>query len=433
MDIYNWDMVCAVSCTDMNKKLKTASREAFGTFSWSDGEGNEISGEFDGWEIVAGGDSQRIAILMPLLSGELTIPDLGKNNVSVNGLCPKLQAELSFVNAGNGDNTTHLKFNLAQVNKKDESVTAGHGSVVVLDADVNHLFPEDESLIPDLYCEMMAEMLVARQAQLAFIFAEVTDIPAGSETSWMKPALMAYAYNEKISGEPGCLAVLATLDDVIPRGSSPDSGTARSAPDQLIFDSTLIREGGSIGFMLSQRMFMKHVVLPGLPGVLEGAYASQFKLDDDNVIRNNGGISLNRAGGYIPWFNSFLMEVIDNRIVINNTSGRCDVGKDRSYNTFELSGRYAPELSVSGGRCSVVLNNTDGPSLNIEIHDTLAKWLWLFGGKRVDALLHQIKNELSQRLFEFSSRMSFDVFPVTFSTDAVYSDCGLADNFYMRD
>jgi len=429
MDIYNWDMVCAVSCTELNKKLKSASRGAFGNFSWSDDEGNEISGEFKGWEMVAGGDAQRIVIIMPLLSGELTIPELGKNKVSVAGLCPKLQVELAFVNAGNGDNTAHLKFNFAQVIKKDRSVTAGHGSVVVLDADVDHLFPDADILIPELYCDMMAEMLVARREEIGLILAEVMDIPAGNETSWLKPVLMAYAYNEKLSGELGCMAVLCTLDDADDNGYEPLGPTPER---QLIFDSALVREGGSMGFMLSRRMFMNRIVRPGLPGVLKGSSLSQYRLDGSDVIRNNGNITLDCMEGYSPYFTSFEIEVTDNRIVINNTSGYCYVGEP-NYNSFSLSGSYAPELSVVRNHYVVSLTNVNGPSLDIQIHDTRAKWLWFFGGKLVDELLHIIKDEMSNLLFEFSSQMHFDVFPVTFSTDARYSSCGLAGNFFMQD
>ncbi|VVA49795.1 Clostridium P-47 protein [Serratia ficaria] len=430
MDIYNWDMVCAVSCTELNKKLKAASQDAFGNFRWSDDEGNAISGTFSGWEIVTGGDAQRINIIAPLSMGTLTIPALGKNNVPVDGLCPKLQVELMFVNAESGNGDTQLRFNLAQVSKKDIAVAAGNGSVVVLDADVNHLFPGVDAIIPKMYCEMMAEMLVAMQDKIKFIFASVADIPTESDALWMKPVLLAYAYNEKINGEPGCLAVLATLDNtgddgLIPLGPGPER--------QLVFDSALIREGGSIGFMLSRHMFMKRVIRPGLPGVFKGSGLSQYSLDADDVIRNNGAVSLNKVQGYTPYFNHLELKVVDNRVIINNASGSCDVGADRSYNTFTLSAAYAAELSYSGAHCYVALNSVNGPLLDTEIHDDLAKALWIFGGKRVDELLHSIKDDMNGLLFEFSTRMNFEVWPITFSTDASYKKCGLAGNFYMQD
>lgn len=57
----------------------------------------------------------------------------------------------------------------------------------------------------------MAKMIVARRNDLKFIFAEILTIPATSDVSWMKLHLLRYAYNEKISGELGCLAVLGIL------------------------------------------------------------------------------------------------------------------------------------------------------------------------------------------------------------------------------
>ncbi|EPY7114104.1 TULIP family P47-like protein [Klebsiella variicola] len=425
MDIYNWDMVCAVSCAELNKKLKTASRDTFGEFSWSDSEGNEISGEFKGWEIVPGGDAQRICIITPLSAGELTVPALGKNKIPVASLCPELQVELAFVHAGNDDNTTHLGFNLAQVSKKDDPVTAGHGSVVVLDADVNHLFSDADVLIPELYCDMMAEMLVAMKDKLAFIFAEIMDIPAVSDISWMKPHLLQYAYNEKISGCLGSMAVLAILAE---NPSPPSPGEL-----QLVFDSDLIREDGSMGLMLSQRLFMKYVVLPGLPGAFAGSDTSQFLLMDNNVITNNGSISLNRLDGYTPYFNSLDVRVLDDRIVLSNASGRCDVVSYSSYVSFDLSAIYTPTLAAAGGRYSVGLESVNRPVFYCEAHDTAALVFWVFGGWVVDALVKGIKSQMDSLLFESGYRMNFDMLPVTFSTDARYSNCGLAGNFYMQD
>ncbi|MCW6015992.1 TULIP family P47-like protein [Serratia marcescens] len=424
MDIYGWDMVCAVSCNELNKKLKTASHEAFGQFTWFDNEGNTISGEFDGWKIVPGGDAQRINIITSISTGRLGATVLGQHvDVSVNGLCPCLQVELAFVNAGVGDNNTNLKFNLARVSKS-APVTAGDGSVVVLNPDINRLFPASESIIPDMYCEMMAEMLVAREDKLAFIFAEIMDIPADNDVSWMKLHLLQYVYNEKIKGELGCMAVLGILADN-PSPPAPDSL-------QLIFDSSLVREGGSVGFMLSRRTFMKHIVLPGLPDVFEGSDISQFLLDDNNVIKNNGSISLKRINGYTPYFNSLNVEVIDNLVVLNNASGRCDVVSYSSYVLFELSTIYTPRFTEAGGRYTLSLEGVNRSVFNCETHDTVAQAFWIFGGWVVDALVKGIKAQLDSRLFEFGHHMNLDLFPVTFSTNARYSDCGLADNFYLQ-
>lgn len=430
MDIYNWDMVCAVSCHELNKNLKKVSPTFFDEFRWSDSEGNEIVGTFSGWEIVPGGDSQRINIIMPISYGTLSIPKMNKDHITVDGLCPKIQVELVFISSEEKGEDSHLKFNLKQVSKNGMDVKAGGGNVVVLDADINHLFPGSDAIIADLYCAMMVEMLVSMQEKIKYIFTNIMSISECNSTSWMTPIMFSYAYNEKINGQLGCLAVLAVLD----HSNDDDFVPVHPAVErQLIFDSSLVRDGGTIGFMLSQHMFMKHVVLRGLADVFKGSVSGQYFLDSDNVIRNNGNISLDKLEGYTPYFNSLELKIIDNKIVINNASGYCSVGADRSYNSFALAASYSARLSVSEGHNSVVLNSDNGPSLNIEINDELAKFLWLFGGRRVDELLHRIKDEMSELLFEFSSKMTFDIYPIIFNVENKYSECGIAEHFFMRD
>lgn len=84
----------------------------------------------------------------------------------------------------------------------------------------------------------------------------------------MKLHLLRYAYNEKISGELGCLAVLGILR----------SNAFPPHPDELqpVFDSSLVRDDGNSGFMLSRQVFMKNVVLPALPTVFKGQKLVSF-------------------------------------------------------------------------------------------------------------------------------------------------------------
>jgi hypothetical protein len=425
MDIYNWDMVCAITCRELNKKLNVSVSDSFGAFSWTDGVGNQISGSFDRWEIVPGGSSQRINIITPLSAGRLKASVLGTEvDVAVDGLCPLLQVELAFVNAGNNNNDTHLTFNFAQVSSRNAVVRAGEGSVVVLEADTNQLFPGDDAIIPQLFCQLMAEMLVAMRDKFEFIFAQLLTIPDDSGVSWMSLHRLGYAYNEKISGELGSLAVLG-ISENNPHPPHPDEL-------QLIFDSSLIRESGSIGFMLSRHMFMENIVLPGLIDVFQGSDIRQFLLDENDVIRNNGLISLNKLNGYTPYFSSLEVKVVDNRIVINNTYGTCDVVPRSSYVSFDLSAIYAPRLSAKAGQYRLILDSVNEPVFNSEGHDTAAKIFWIFGGWVVDALIQGICSQMSSLLFRFGHEIDFSIQPVIFNTDEDYSESGLAGNFYMR-
>lgn len=422
MDMYNWDMVCAMSCSRLNDRLKEFVREDLGTFSWSDEDGNEIAGEFGDWEIVPGGDAQRINIITPVLTGSLMLSneDGGPaEKVIVDGLCPKLQVELAFVSAGSGSCNTHLRFSLAKMCQQEE-VIPGQGAVVVLDADTTHLFRHP--IMPAIFCGLMVEMLIARQEDIGFIFAEL--LALSGDNAWMTLHQLNYAYSEKISGELGNLAVLGILAD---NPSPPSPGKL-----QLVFDSALVRDGGSCGFMVSKESFMRNVVLPGLPEVFNGASADQFMLDADGIIRNNGAISLNEFHGYIPYFTSLCVEIVDNQIVFSNTSGRCDVVYD-SYVTFDLSGSFTPSLIQDGSVYRIGINAATGPNFSVVKHDTAALAFWIFGGWVVDALLGGIESHMNTFMWHFKKYgMSFDIFPVRFC-GSDYTTCGLAENFWIRD
>lgn len=421
MDMHNWDMVCAVACSRLNDQLKAEVHKNLGTFSFADSDGNRISGEFGGWEIVPGGDAQRINLITPVSTGSLIMADAGDKTISVDGLRPKLQVELAFVSAGTGNDDTHLTFSLQKVCLADE-VKAGEGAVVVLDADTTHLFPHP--LMPGVFCDMLAQMLVARRADIGFIFAEL--LAPDGDGAWMKLHQLNYAYSESISGECGALAVLGILAD---NPSPPSPGDL-----QLVFDSALIREGGSCGFMVSQAAFMRHVVLPALPAVFDGSSAGDFSPGSDGAIRNNGAIPLNAIHGYTPYFTSLCAQIVDNRLVFSNTGGRCDVVYNSSWVTFDLSGAFTTSLTRDGSTYRIAIDAVTGPDFSIEKHDDAAMAMWIFGGWVVDALLEGIMDHMNSFLWSFKNHgVNFEILPVRFCTGADYTACGLAENFWMRD
>ena len=419
--MYNWDIVCAIACSELNSRLKEEIHTNLGKFSFNDLAGNHISGEFSGWEIVPGGDAQRINLITPVSTGALTLVDLGGQSIAVDGLCPKLQMELTFASAGSEDDNTQLRFHLQKVSQAGEE-KAGEGAVVVLDADTTHIF--SDPLIPTVFCEMLAQMLVARQDDIGFIFADL--LALDGDSAWMKLRQISYAYSENINGENGALAVLGILAD---NPQPPQSGDL-----QLLFDSALIRNGGSIGFMVSQAAFMRNVVLPALPAVFTGSSVGNFSIGEDGQISNNGNIPLDEVRGYTPFFNSLNVKVVDNRLVFSNASGRCDVVYDSSWVSFTLAGTYTPSLSREGSAYQVNLDVVTEPDFSIVKHDTAALIFWIFGGWVVDALLEGIMYEMKLFLWNFNDhRIKFDILPVQFNTEAEYTTCGLAENFWMRD
>ncbi|HGJ5859703.1 MAG TPA: TULIP family P47-like protein [Arsenophonus nasoniae] len=424
MDMFNWDLVCAASCTSINNKLKTAQDLLIKNFSYTSENNSTINGEFDSWQIVPGGSSQRINFITPIKSGRLSTTIAGKRiEVAVNGICPKIAVELQFVGS-NDINKTQLKFNCQQVVQEKKDVFSGAGSVVILDDDINNIFPADERIISEMFSALMAEMIVANKEQLQFVFSDLISLPEDNN-GWLQTHIIQYTYNEPINGELGALAVLAILD------CNPNPPNL--ADLQLQFDPALMRSTDSIGFAIAKWAFLKHVILAGLPEIFKGANRNHFKLVENNVIRNNGNIPLNPINGYTPYFENALVQIVDDKIVINNTSGRCDVVYNSSYVTFSLSGIYSVSLQRQNNRIKVSLNSVSTPSFSASVYDPLALAFWIFGGWVVDALLRGIKSQMEYLLWSFGYYgLEFDVFPVTMNVVADYKECGLAENFFMR-
>lgn len=266
-------------------------------------------------------------------------------------------------------------------------------------------------------------LLVTRRDDIGFIFAEL--LAPDGDSAWMKLHQLSYAYSENINGENGALAVLGILADNPTPPSSEDL--------QLAFDSSLIQGDGKIGFMVSQKAFMRHVVLPALPAVFIGSSVEHFSLGDDGQINNHGDIPLDAIDGYPPYFNSLNVQIVDNRLVLSNASGRCDVVYDSSGNTFSLSGTYTASLSRDGEAYRINFDAITGPDFSISKHDTAALAFWIFGGWVVDALLEGIMSQMKHFLWSFKDhRINFNILPVRFHTDVDYTTCGLAENFWMR-
>lgn len=423
MDMYNWDMVCAAKCSSINDKIAN-NRELFiKEFTFKSENNSLIEGEFDSWQIVSGGSSQRIHFITPIKKGKLTTTIVGeKLDIVVDGICPKIEIELEFV--GNDVNHTILKINCKKLEKKQINVLSGDGSIVILDDDINNIFSNDEKFVSELFSDLMAKMIIENKEKLQFIFSELISLPDGNNT-WMKSHIIQYSYNESINGELGVLGVLTILE------ANPNPPKLTDL--QLQFDHNLVRKEDKSGFLIAKWAFIKYVLLEGLPHIFQGSHKEHFKIGENNIIHNNGRIPLNKMNGYTPYFDSALIEIISDKIIINNATGTCDVVSYSSYVSFSLSSQYKISLEYSNNRPRVKLISSSSPLFTSQAHDDVALIFWIFGGWVVDALIQGIRSQMSYLLWSFGNYgMEFDVFPISMNIDAKYKECGLSENFFMR-
>ncbi|MDE9553222.1 TULIP family P47-like protein [Xenorhabdus bovienii] len=424
MDMYNWDIVCAASCESINEKLKESMELLINRFSYTS-ESSFIEGEFENWQIVPGGSSQRIYFITPIKTGRLsTIISEEKIDIKVDGICPKIEVELTFVGTDTDINKTQLVFNCKTVTSTKDDILSGDGSVIIIDDDINNIFPDDKRIASEIFCQLMAEMIIENKEQLKFIFSNLVNLPQ-EQNDWMKTHIIQYSYNEHIDGELGELGVLSILNSNI--------NPPRLSDLQLQFDPILIRKGDSVGFAIAKWAFMKYVILPGLPKVFNGSNINHFKIDDHNIIHNNGSIPLNKINGYVPYFENATIQIIDDKILISNATGRCDVVSGSSYVTFSLSSVYSTSLQKNNNRPKIGLDTVSPPEFTSVAHDSLALTFWILGGWVVDALIQGIRSQMNELLWSFGDHgIEFDIFPIDMNINVEYNECGLTENFYMR-
>lgn len=427
MDMYNWDIVCATSCEAVNYELEQSRNLMISDFSYTHDSGDYITGVFGNWQIVPGGSSQRINFITPIKKGKLSTTIAGKKiDIIVDGICPKLEIELTFV--GTDINTeTQLRFNCKNVITKRPLLRSGEGNIVILEDDINDLFPSNEKFSSAIFSQRMAEMIVDNQEKLKFVFSYLVNLPSGSEISWMKPCIIQYSYNESINGKLGSLGILAILEI--------NKKPPKIADLQLQFDPFLIAEGSSVGFAIAKWAFVERVILPGLPGLFKGSSISNFKINEMHTIGNNGLIPLEKVStGYRPYFDNATIKILDNKIVIINTTGRCDVVKKSSYVTFSLSGIYSVYLHQDNNIPTVRLSYTSKPSLLVDSHVDPSVWIfWILGGFTVHAIIQGIEGQMRSRAWDFEGHsLKFDIFPIEMNNKTTYKKCGLAENFYMN-
>lgn len=331
MDMYNWDLVCAASCASINNKLKTTQDLLINTFSYTSENNSTINGEFASWQIVPGGSSQRINFIIPIKSGRLSTTIAGRKiEMAVDGICPKIAIELQFV--GSDDlNKTQAQFNCQIVAQAKKDVFSVGRSIVILDDDINKIFPPDEKYLSEIFSALMAEMIMANKQQLQLVFSKLISLPQ-DKTGWLQSHTIQYSYYEPINGELGALAVLAILD------CNPNPPNL--ADLSLQFDPALIRSSDSVGFAIAKWAFLKHVLLAGLPKIFKRIDSHHFKLA---YVEND------------------TVKIIDNKIIININNAHF----------VSLSGIYSVSLQRHNNRFKVSLNPVAAPLFNAEVNGRL--------------------------------------------------------------
>ena len=274
VDTRGWDTVSVVRVDAVNDAIKSArtTPSGFRQPSFEDTKEIVVSGGFEPWQILNGGDGAQLFMSMP-------VRDL---MIEVNGV-PKDYGEASA--------KVLVELELLPTDVSQIPGTREHLLVVAR--------PSETRTISVINSEMEGKPTLADQARFEdglevwlndhiakfmHVFAAVTlqdMIEETAGTVWMKPTHSTYAFGRHAT-DPGA-SVLGVLSRV--GGRSP-------AGLSIQIDVNDIPAGCNAAFLISRDRLITDMIADGLPLAYEGLKRDQIDVDlDDRVIRLKNGES----------------------------------------------------------------------------------------------------------------------------------------------
>lgn len=292
MDTYGYDLVYACALDEINSQLvssfsnekMSSSFTYFIPASESDPSIN-ISGKFGAWQLVLGGQNRLIRFMIPIVSGSLGVGsksyDLTDSQVEMEFQLGWLGSGTSVNAQGSGDNT-QLQFNIKLKGNKPGDSTDGAVTTV-------KVFPNKgmDFLAQGIMHDIMPDLFLAQRNLFNHIFASIVPIPQGM-SDWITPKKWNYFYSE--ANGKGQLCVLSMV-------------TERDLPSIPAFDSSVFADGSTASLILSQELFMQHLLLPGL----QSSVNRSLHLTSDSSgwkIVNNGGFPILGSKGSVSNYTS---------------------------------------------------------------------------------------------------------------------------------
>lgn len=380
MDMGGWDVIYASSVDKLNQVLAASSSQLIPTFSYSNASLDlKFSGSFGPWEIQKGGTANRINLLVPIVSGTLSFPQIG--NVSLDGVKPVLNLALSLIEGASGS-SEDLKFDITA---NSTTPTQKSGEVYIANPDESgQLGAVAKQLITDWF----GELFVQNKGKISFVFATVFTDPQGEP--WLKPKATGISYFQSLNGDVEAIGI-KTLTQ------SPWGPGGLAIP----IDPSLLARGEEMFYALSQAIFMRNLLLPaaakalGVQGsTLSFRGPSKPSQQDGCSIVNSGNISLpsveNAGTHYYPVLTHYEV-VISNNQIITTGSGQFDItGLANAYVTFDNL-RVVNEISYDSSKkklgFKLVSKNSPSTDSHIPWYEKTITWIVPVVGLIVNAVM----------------------------------------------
>lgn len=316
---YGWDSVNCIQVATVNASIKASGKYPKNlkitvnpNTTW------DIDVDFDAWQITEGGSGAIVFMKLPLTKATMTYPPLG---------APRKAAASSF---NFSDGYALISIKLRYIPQKQNPFFFGDGDIETIDeliADAEARSPDDPPVLVQkvnygsadptseekaLFEAAFAYLLTNNLGQFEYVFSVVNlnQRAAQEQFQWLKPTYTSYAYFQGLSEDTSYFAVLNQLD-----GNSPDGLTNQVS-------ASAIPSGSNASILISNRLFLERMVLPGLVQAFPDAPSDAFKIPNTGeVIETSQDLALDSvkvaATNYYPKMTYFRLQVVGDEVQIN--------------------------------------------------------------------------------------------------------------------
>ncbi|MBO0610347.1 TULIP family P47-like protein [Myceligenerans salitolerans] len=311
-DTLGWDAVNAIRLPQVNEAMleSDASPAAFDTTVQ---EGWTLDGTFGPWQLTRGGSGAIVFLRTPIPSAHMTFPDTpdldltdGRATVAIKLQYLPQPPAGPATPATDGDEGGTKQFLARDAKARSEDDPA----VVIQSIDYGSSTPSE--LQKALFQAALANWFNDNLAAFTYVFSVVNlnARAAKEDFQWLKPTYTSYAYFNGASDEESYFGVLN-----LTQGDSPDGLTNQIPP-------SAIPSGCQGSILISNNLFLREMILPGLTKSFTGATESDFDLNSTGtVIENRDTITLDdiRIGAvdYTPELHTFRLQIVGDEIQID--------------------------------------------------------------------------------------------------------------------